>query len=239
MMLTIRTLVYSMQDEHGRNVGDLVESITYEANVFTAPDGEVVHEDDLEAFAARRGVRLHGHYRVRRDWRREAIKAEAAYLDRLIEASAQAVAERLKLRKEMGQALRPRKERPIRQYPATRWADEKLRRSNVDWYALIPYNVATAQIAYEKRMTVKSMLDGGMTCGQIAEAFGVSRGRAYQMVVDSRSPWRSNKPAPVEVYQSREYLHSFDADEAGCLLSLIEPFTLPARAAVARDWIYV
>lgn len=56
----------------------------------------------------------------------------------------------------------------------TIWPMEKQRRSNVDWEAILPSHVATLQIAFERRATVRAMHATGMTFADIGIRFGLT-----------------------------------------------------------------
>ena len=52
------------------------------------------------------------------------------------------------------------------------WSAEKQRRSNVDWFALVPHPIAKAQTAWERLRTVDAMVSSGMKIGDVASRFG-------------------------------------------------------------------
>ena len=77
------------------------------------------------------------------------------------------------------------------------WSAEKQRRSNVDWFALVPFPVARKQTAWERLRTVDAMVSSGMKIGDIASRFGCSYSNA-RVLVDRAS--RSVDDPPVNKY---------------------------------------
>jgi len=80
------------------------------------------------------------------------------------------------------------------------WLGEKQRRSRVDWFAIVPEEIAVAQVAWERRQTALAMQDAGMKQGQIAELFGVTKSRVSQMTLRASAAKRAGKSSPAEAY---------------------------------------
>jgi len=80
------------------------------------------------------------------------------------------------------------------------WSVEKQRRSRVDWFAIVPEEVAVEQVGWERRQTALAMYDAGMKQGQIAELFGVTPSRISAMTIVARKWKRIGQASPVEAY---------------------------------------
>ena len=79
------------------------------------------------------------------------------------------------------------------------WSNEKQRRSRVDWFAILPDDVAEMQMAWERRQTALAMHNSGLKQKEIAELFGVTGSRVSQFVIKARS----GRVPPVEKFFNR------------------------------------
>jgi hypothetical protein len=77
------------------------------------------------------------------------------------------------------------------------WSAEKQRRSNVDWFALVPHPVAKAQTAWERLRTVKAMREAGLKIDDIASRFGCHYKNARVLVYKAS---RSVDDPPINKY---------------------------------------
>lgn len=77
------------------------------------------------------------------------------------------------------------------------WSAEKQRRSNVDWFALVPHPVAKAQTAWERLRTVKAMREAGVKINDIAARFGCSYENVRHLI--ATASLSGNEP-PVDKY---------------------------------------
>lgn len=91
------------------------------------------------------------------------------------------------------------------------WAEEKLRRSNVDWHALLPEDVADRQVEWERQKTALAMRVAGITYREIGEKFGIGTQRARLFV--ARAAWRTPLASPVEAYLARLQSEAFENAE--------------------------
>jgi hypothetical protein len=81
---------------------------------------------------------------------------------------------------------------------ANAWSAERQRGSRVNWFSLVPDDVAEAQVSWERLRNAHRMRVSGLKFREIGAAFGVSVTYASQMVAraERRSKWLS----PVESY---------------------------------------
>lgn len=89
------------------------------------------------------------------------------------------------------------------QAPVRVWPMEKQRRSSIDWYALVPDDVAYDQIRWERRQTVRAMREAGMTQKEIGLRFDLTKESIRQYEVHAH---RSAASSPVEEYFARPVL---------------------------------
>ncbi|HTH11971.1 MAG TPA: hypothetical protein VMA55_20565 [Acidovorax sp.] len=78
------------------------------------------------------------------------------------------------------------------------WADEKLRRSNVDWSSLLPLSVAEQQAEWERQRTALAMRAAGLTIHEVGEKFGV--GIEKTRILLGQAERRSSRPSPIDAY---------------------------------------
>lgn len=112
----------------------------------------------------------------------------------------------------------------------TKWPDHKLRRSRVDWYAIMPSHLAARQVAWERAETAHHMRTCGFQLSQIADAFGVSTTRA-RAVVARADRWRVTKRrSPAETWFQQSSEPPMDARISVIASSFLKP---------RRDWMIV
>jgi DNA-directed RNA polymerase sigma subunit (sigma70/sigma32) len=123
---------------------------------------------------------------------------------------------------------------------ATKWPDEKLHRSRVDWFSLVPEGVAISQRAYERSRTAAAMHKSGMTLNEIGVKFGVTQERVRQIIATGA---RRHKSAPVEVYFAKveETDTLKKVEKAIRPVSPIrrEKFVEVRKPTVRRDWMHL
>jgi predicted transcriptional regulator len=75
--------------------------------------------------------------------------------------------------------------------------------ARVNWYDVLPNQIACQQVAFERRAQVRRVHDSGVSQTSIASLLGVSRGRVRQLLYcdgDDKSPfdqWMDKKWSPV------------------------------------------
>ena len=94
--------------------------------------------------------------------------------------------------------------------------DPKVRRSRVDWFDLVPADVANRQMAWERRRTVMALHDAGLLDREIALRFGVSCHRIFQL----RHRLERDGRSPVETYLSASSECRETAEHVGLLKHL-------------------
>jgi len=88
---------------------------------------------------------------------------------------------------------------------------ERERRSRIKWSEMIDDEyVVKQQIAYERRTAALAMNDAGLSSQKIGERFGVSRGRANQLVQHAWREREAGKRSPAEVYFDRPAVSAVD-----------------------------
>lgn len=87
----------------------------------------------------------------------------------------------------------------------SKWPEHKLRRSRVDWSALIPDNdLVESQMRWEKSLTIIEMRRQGMTLSEIAVCFGVSASRASALLHSAeRRVAKGRGRSPMEKYMQQ------------------------------------
>lgn len=72
-----------------------------------------------------------------------------------------------------------------------------------NWYDVLPNDIARKQIVWERYQRAQRMREAKLTYRAIAEAFGVSRARAAQMVY-SATKYRRESPIPTYLVQRQD-----------------------------------
>jgi hypothetical protein len=117
-----------------------------------------------------------------------------------------------------------------------KWSDEKLRRCSIDWFSLIPKNIAIEQISYERHLTAFEMRKSGVRMVEIADCFGIGRERAYQMirVYENRYVIHNRRPPYQKWIETLGY-EGLGRKKLKAMNFLIQPFI---SANVSRDWLF-